>query len=136
MIHTYGAVDPAGLRRPELGTAGVERREEQPFGVRWRLDLMEKGEGQPRGKTILTSSPIGGCPFSSIYSGRGGEATLEEGAAPRCALGFPSTWWGCPRVFLRGAKALQVEAPPYGPLWSKWLPPHLGLPSERGPIDI
>jgi hypothetical protein len=48
LIHTYGVVDPAGLRRPELGTTGVERREEQPFGVRWRLDLMEKREeGQP-----------------------------------------------------------------------------------------
>ena len=80
MIHTYGAVDPAGLRRPELGAAGVERREEQPFGVRWRLDLMEKREGQPRGKTILTSSHIGGCPFSSIYRWEGG-GHLGGGAA-------------------------------------------------------
>jgi hypothetical protein len=48
LIHTYGVVDPAGLRRPELGAAGVERRKEQPFGVRWSLDLMEKREeGQP-----------------------------------------------------------------------------------------
>ena len=48
MIHTYGVVDPAGLRHPELGPAGVERREDRPFGVRWSLDLMEKREeGQP-----------------------------------------------------------------------------------------
>ena len=48
MIHTYGVVDPAGLRRPELGAAGVERRKEQPFGIRWNLGLMEKREeGQP-----------------------------------------------------------------------------------------
>ena len=33
VIHTYSIDDPAGLRRPELGTTGVERREEQPFGV-------------------------------------------------------------------------------------------------------
>src|ERR1041385_6879932 len=32
LIHTYGVVDPAGLRRPELGASGVERREEQTFG--------------------------------------------------------------------------------------------------------
>ena len=31
LIHTYGVEDPAGLRRPELGTSGVERREEQHF---------------------------------------------------------------------------------------------------------
>ena len=33
LIHTYIVDDPAGLRRPELGTTGVERREEQSFGV-------------------------------------------------------------------------------------------------------
>src|SRR4051812_6834552 len=33
LIHTYSVDDPAGLRRPELGATGVERREEQPFGV-------------------------------------------------------------------------------------------------------
>ena len=33
LIHTYGVEDPVGLRRPELSTSGVERREEQPFGV-------------------------------------------------------------------------------------------------------
>src|ERR1041384_2132744 len=31
LIHTYGVEDPAGLRRPELGTYGIERREEQHF---------------------------------------------------------------------------------------------------------
>src|SRR3954468_4881192 len=33
LIHTYSVDDPAGLRRPELRATGVERREEQPFGV-------------------------------------------------------------------------------------------------------
>ena len=33
LIHTYGVEDPAGLRRPELGTSGVERREEHHFEV-------------------------------------------------------------------------------------------------------
>ena len=37
MIHTYGVEDPAGLRRLELGTSGVERREEQ------HLETMEIG---------------------------------------------------------------------------------------------
>src|SRR3954469_13527200 len=31
LIHTYGVEDPAGLRRPEHGTSGIERREEQHF---------------------------------------------------------------------------------------------------------
>ena len=31
LIHTYGLDDPAGLLRPELGTSGIERREEQHF---------------------------------------------------------------------------------------------------------
>ena len=33
LIHTYGVEDPAGLRRPELGAYGLERREEQTFGA-------------------------------------------------------------------------------------------------------
>src|SRR4051812_43065898 len=44
--------DPAGLRRPEIGASGVERREEQHFEVWWRLDLREKRDGQPYG-TIM-----------------------------------------------------------------------------------
>src|ERR1041385_7091014 len=59
LIHTYGVEDPAGLRRPELGASGVERREEQHFEIWWRSDLQERREGQPRGKTILTSSCVG-----------------------------------------------------------------------------
>jgi hypothetical protein len=48
LIHTYGVVDPAGLRRPELGASGVERREEQHFEIWWRSDLQERREeGQP-----------------------------------------------------------------------------------------
>src|SRR3954469_6255512 len=33
LIHTYSVDDPVGLRRPELGSTGLERRDEQPFGV-------------------------------------------------------------------------------------------------------
>ena len=33
LIHTYNVDDPAGLHRPQLGATGVERREEEPFGV-------------------------------------------------------------------------------------------------------
>jgi hypothetical protein len=48
LIHTYGVEDPAGLRRPELGASGVERREEQHFEIWWRSDLQERREeGQP-----------------------------------------------------------------------------------------
>ena len=45
MIHTYGVDDPAGLRRPELGATGVERREEQPFGVMLEIISKEKERG-------------------------------------------------------------------------------------------
>ena len=79
LIHTYGVADPAGLHHPDLGTAGVERREEHPFGVRWRLDLMEKREGKPRGNTILTSSLFWGCPSSSLYRGEGGRPPWRRG---------------------------------------------------------
>src|SRR4051812_33112643 len=33
LIHTYCVDDPAGLRRLELGSTGVERREEHTFWV-------------------------------------------------------------------------------------------------------
>ena len=42
MIHTYGVEDPARLRRPELGTSGVERREEQPFGFMVEIGYNER----------------------------------------------------------------------------------------------
>ena len=51
LIHTYSVDDPAGLRRPELGATGVERREEQPFGTMVEIGSKEKGRGgQPFGK--------------------------------------------------------------------------------------
>ena len=53
LIHTYGVEDPAGLRRPELGTTGVERREEQPFGVYEIGSDERKREGATlQGRTI------------------------------------------------------------------------------------
>src|ERR1041384_8676395 len=45
LIHTYGVEDPAGLRRPELGTSGVERREEQQFESMEIGFTREGGEG-------------------------------------------------------------------------------------------
>ena len=43
--------DPAGLRRPELGASGVERREEQPFGAMEEIgSTRERERGQPFGK--------------------------------------------------------------------------------------
>ena len=45
LIHTYSLDDPAGLRRPELGATGVERREEQPFGVMVEIRSKEKERG-------------------------------------------------------------------------------------------
>ena len=86
MIHTYGVVDPAWLRRPELGAAGVERRKEQPVGVRWSLDLMEKERerrGSPEAKEQTCVSLWVSPPHLFIMEGRGGEATLEEGAVIR-----------------------------------------------------
>ena len=54
MIHTYSVDDPAGLRRPELGATGVERREKQPFGVMVEIGSNERErEGAAlRGETI------------------------------------------------------------------------------------
>src|SRR4051812_46707629 len=43
LIHTYSVDDPAGLRRPELGTTGVERREEKPFGAMVEIGSNERG---------------------------------------------------------------------------------------------
>ena len=41
LIHTYGVEDPAGLRRPELGTSGVERGgRSSNLSLWWRLDLI------------------------------------------------------------------------------------------------
>src|ERR1041385_6701661 len=45
LIHTYGVDDPAGLRRPELGATGVERREEQPFGAMVEFRSKENARG-------------------------------------------------------------------------------------------
>ena len=57
LIHTYSVDDPAGLRRPELGTTGVERREEQPFGVMVEIRSKEKERGgSPSAKINLIVS--------------------------------------------------------------------------------
>ena len=51
LIHTYSVDDPAGLRRPELGTTGVERREEQPFGAMEEIgSTRERERGSPSAK--------------------------------------------------------------------------------------
>ena len=49
MIHTYGVEDPAGLRRPELGTSGIERREEQHFETMEIGSERGRERGQPFG---------------------------------------------------------------------------------------
>src|SRR3954464_10420039 len=48
LIHTYSVDDPAGLRRPELGATGVERMEDQPFGV----DLIRSNEREREGEAL------------------------------------------------------------------------------------
>src|SRR4051812_8712500 len=61
LIHTYSVDDPAGLRRPDLGTTGVERREEQPFGV----DEIGSNEREREGAALrekTTSIVLKGCP--------------------------------------------------------------------------
>ena len=76
----YGVVDPAGLRHPELGATGVERREEQPFGVRWRLDLIDRRErGSPGARETCVEVHFGGCPSSSIFRGGGGRPSWRRG---------------------------------------------------------
>ena len=44
----YGVEDPVGLRRQELGTSGVERREEQHFEV----DEIGSNERERKGAAI------------------------------------------------------------------------------------
>src|SRR4051812_11052049 len=41
LIYTYGVDDPVGLRRPDLGATGVERREDQPF---WDMVVFRSNE--------------------------------------------------------------------------------------------
>ena len=77
LIHTYGVEDPAELRCPELGASGVERREEQHFEVRWRLDLREKREGQPY-ETILCH--LGAAPPPLFIVGREGAPSWGGGS--------------------------------------------------------
>ena len=87
---TYGAADPAGLRHPELGAAGVERREEQPFGVRWRLDLMEKeiGGAALRQRLSCETCTWGGAPPHLYIVGRGRHHLAQGGSPQGGALGF------------------------------------------------
>ena len=98
LIHTYGVEDPAGLRRPELGASGVERREEQHFKVWWRLDLREKREGQPYG-TIL--SHLGAAPPPLFIVGREG-APSWGGGRP---LVHPHLGFSLPRAGHKGEEA-------------------------------
>ena len=54
LIHTYGVEDPAGLRRPELGASGVERREEQHFeAMEIRSNEREREGAALRGREQL-----------------------------------------------------------------------------------
>ena len=61
--------DPAGLRRPELGASGVERREDQPFGVDEIGILVRRREwGQPFGREQLQLC-VEGVPPSPLFIG-------------------------------------------------------------------
>ena len=72
MIHMYSVDDPAGLRRPELGTTGVERREEQPFGVdEIGSKERERERGQPFGEERPTSCVEGVLPPRVFIGGEG-----------------------------------------------------------------
>ena len=73
--------DPAGLRRPELGTSGIERREEQNFKAMEEIgSTRERGRGQPFGRK--NNFCVEGVPPPPLFiGGGGGEPPLEEGAA-------------------------------------------------------
>ena len=63
LIHTYGVDDPAGLRRLELGATGVERREEQPFGVMVEIEPNERErEGAALRQRNNLNCVLKGCP--------------------------------------------------------------------------
>ena len=134
MIHAYS--DPAGLRRPELGATGVERREEQPFGVMMEIGSNERErEGAALGREQSELCLEGVPPPPLFIRGGGREPPLEEGAA----LGL------CPRVssslgLRQGGGGSFLEAPPSAlPSWATFgpsAPSHLGLPNDREPIHI
>ena len=62
LIHTYSVDDPAGLRRPELGTTGVERREEQPFGAMVEIGSKDKERGGSPSAKNNSNCVLKGCP--------------------------------------------------------------------------
>src|ERR1041384_5825793 len=135
LIHTYGVEDPAGLRHPELGASGVERREEQHFKAMEIGSNEREREGAAlRGRSNLNCASRGAS-TSSIYRGMGRRAILEEGAALGLRPRVPSCLGR-----RQGGGGSFLEAPPAAlPSWAllaQVLPPHLGLPSEREPIDI
>src|SRR3954468_24133504 len=71
LIHTYSVDDPGGLHRPELGTTGVERRDEQPFGVVEIGSNEREREGAALRRRTNTIVCRRGAPTSSIYRGMG-----------------------------------------------------------------
>src|SRR3954463_8209428 len=71
LIHTYSVDDPAGLRRPELGATGGERREYEPFGV----DEIGSNERERKGAALRGRSNLNcieGVPPPPIFIGGGG----------------------------------------------------------------
>ena len=118
--------DPAGLRRPELGASGVERREEQHF------EAMEIGSNERerewaalRGRSNLNCASRG-APTSSIYRGMGRGATLEEGAA----LGMRPRVPSCLGLSQGGGGKLPGSSPRRPPLLGSLGP---SAPSPLGP---
>src|ERR1041385_4042606 len=72
-------------RAPPSRARRCRSREEEGAALRRKVEFRSNGE--ERGGAALRQKNklvcLWGCPSSSIYSGRGGEATLEEGGSPR-----------------------------------------------------
>ena len=79
LIHTYDVEDPAGLHHPELGTSGIERREEQHFEAMEIRSNEREREGAALGRRSNLNCVSRGAPTCSIYRGRGRGANLERG---------------------------------------------------------
>ena len=77
LIHAYDVEDPARLRRPELGTSAIERREEQHFEAMDIGSNEREREGQPFGgeQSLLY---IEGVPPPPLFIG-GGEPPWRRG---------------------------------------------------------
>src|ERR1041384_5086028 len=130
-----GRAPPSRARR----LRSRERREEQQFEymVEIRSNLMRgRRRGQPFGKEQFLLCVNRVPPPPLFIGGGGGQPPWRRGQPLGVRPRVSSLGGGRPRVSPKEALALQGGG---RHLWAPLVqvaPSHLGLPSERGPIDI